>query len=262
MIIDIWGIKTTRTKGVLKRLYCFLADKEHVLKTKKKGYIVRYTCDCVDCFYPNKINTTTTSVLLNDRWNNVNSQMCRSCRTRKSERDIKKTIIPFDVIRKSVESEGYKILTTKSEYDNGLYPSQFRISVICKNGHKYHITWNNWSKGKRCRKCYTENRWNNSASSKKGFFRYEFNVNTITEITYKKYKDVINPSNIKRGRKFHLDHKYSISQGYKDNINSKIIGSYVNLEIISAYDNCSKQEKCSITKEELLNEYKIYIGGH
>jgi hypothetical protein len=50
----------------------------------------------------------------------------------------------------------------------------------------------------------------------------------------------------------HLDHKFL------DEIPTRIIGSLVNLELISQSENCSKKCKCSITKEELLTNYQIY----
>lgn len=55
-----------------------------------------------------------------------------------------------------------------------------------------------------------------------------------------------------RGKLYNLDHKFSICEGFKQGISPDIIGSYVNLEIITKKENCSKQEKCSISKEELL----------
>ena len=57
-----------------------------------------------------------------------------------------------------------------------------------------------------------------------------------------------------RGVKFgnSLDHMYSIKQGFLDNIDPEIIGSYHNLEIISSIENSSKGAKCSITKEDLF----------
>jgi len=260
MIVDIWGIKTTRKNGIRTQLYCFLANKKDVLKNKKKGYMVRYTCDCPDCLHPDKIHSTMTSSLFNAKWNNINSQMCRSCRSRKFEHDIKKSFIPYSVIKKSIEDKGYTILTTKNEYDNAIYPSQSKISVICNNGHKYNITWNNWSKGKTCRKCYRDRVINEGVQWSKKFNVYKSVVTSITSQTYRKFYDIINPTNVKRGKNYHLDHKYSIVQGYKDKINPVILGSYVNLELIKAYDNITKRDDCSITKEDLFNEYNKYIG--
>jgi len=65
----------------------------------------------------------------------------------------------------------------------------------------------------------------------------------------------------KRGRvdlkenAYHLDHMYSISEGFKNNIPPYIIGNICNLEFIPAVKNCAKQEECSHDKEELLIKY-------
>ena len=62
----------------------------------------------------------------------------------------------------------------------------------------------------------------------------------------------------KRGRAdlkndaYHLDHRFSIYEGFKNNIPSYIIGNIGNLEFIPHYENSKKQGKCSITKEELF----------
>ena len=56
----------------------------------------------------------------------------------------------------------------------------------------------------------------------------------------------------KRGRfGFHLDHKYSITEGFKNKVPPKVIGSIDNLEFICYTDNLSKATKCSITLEKL-----------
>ena len=60
----------------------------------------------------------------------------------------------------------------------------------------------------------------------------------------------------KRGRSnYHLDHKYSITRGFLNNIPSEIVGSYHNLRMLHHKDNIRKNSKCSITKEELLEKY-------
>jgi hypothetical protein len=56
----------------------------------------------------------------------------------------------------------------------------------------------------------------------------------------------------KRGRAgFHLDHKYSITEGFKNKVPPKVIGSIDNLEFICYTENLSKGTKCSITLEKL-----------
>ena len=63
----------------------------------------------------------------------------------------------------------------------------------------------------------------------------------------------------KRGRAgvdgaFHLDHKFSISAGFVQNIPPELIGSINNLVFLPWEENVKKQGNCSITKEDLINE--------
>ena len=62
----------------------------------------------------------------------------------------------------------------------------------------------------------------------------------------------------KRSTEWHLDHKYSIKQGFIDEIDPKIIGSAINLEIIHKLQNCSKKAKCSIDINHLNEAYHNY----
>ena len=50
---------------------------------------------------------------------------------------------------------------------------------------------------------------------------------------------------------YHLDHKYSITEGFKNKVPPKVIGSIDNLEFIPYNVNVSKGIKCSIKLEEL-----------
>jgi hypothetical protein len=50
---------------------------------------------------------------------------------------------------------------------------------------------------------------------------------------------------------YHLDHRYSIREGFKNKVPPKIVGSIDNLEFIHYTVNSSKGTKCSITLEEL-----------
>jgi len=87
------------------------------------------------------------------------------------------------------------------------------------------------------------------------FFKYKSSVISLTKKNFKLHKNIIDPKNL-RGVDYHLDHKYSIFEGYLNNIDPDIIASIYNLEILNASDNCSKNIKCSITKEDLINNYK------
>jgi hypothetical protein len=60
----------------------------------------------------------------------------------------------------------------------------------------------------------------------------------------------------KRGKEnYHLDHIFSIAEGYKNNVSPEVIASIINLRFIKAEINRQKTDKSGITKEELLRRY-------
>ena len=85
---------------------------------------------------------------------------------------------------------------------------------------------------------------------------YYRNVITETNKSLKKYK----LKNIEiRSKNYHLDHKYSIIEGFKNFILPCIIGNINNLEIMSAKNNRIKDRTCSISLEQLMGEYNQCI---
>lgn len=84
-------------------------------------------------------------------------------------------------------------------------------------------------------------------------------VNRSTTI-YRNNTKEINPNNLKRGIKhYHIDHKYSIKQGFLNNIPIEIITHPCNLNMIWWKDNLEKQDRCDINMNELISnilEYK------
>lgn len=60
---------------------------------------------------------------------------------------------------------------------------------------------------------------------------------------------------------YHLDHKYSITEGFKNKVPPKIIGSIHNLTFIDHKENCSKGTKCSITLEKLYELFTSVTGS-
>ena len=64
------------------------------------------------------------------------------------------------------------------------------------------------------------------------------------------------PDNKKRNfHEYHLDHKYSVLEGFKNGILPWILCCPHNLVVITKSENCSKRANCSITKEELIENY-------
>lgn len=109
-----------------------------------------------------------------------------------------------------------------------------------------------------------------SISSVRKYSGIPYNEYLVNLSEYKKYrKKVINitnkqpiknlPNYDKRGdyknmNAYHLDHKYSISEGFKNDISPEIIGNIKNLEFIPWRENLKKKNKCSITINELINK--------
>lgn len=55
----------------------------------------------------------------------------------------------FDEIKSFVENEGFKLISTKKDY-NGNYS---KLKSICPEGHKLYITWSDFKRGVRCSEC-------------------------------------------------------------------------------------------------------------
>jgi len=91
------------------------------------------------------------------------------------------------------------------------------------------------------------------------FRRYYYKVYHYTRKSIKKYKDVINPDNKPIGKEkglYNVDHIYSIFDGFINKVEAKIIGSYINLQVIPWIINLQKQRKSWITKEVLIEKYE------
>ena len=80
---------------------------------------------------------------------------------------------------------------------------------------------------------------------------YKRAVWRYSNLTYKTYL-----SGQTRDRLNHLDHILSIVDGFKNNIDPKILGSVHNLRIISGTANRIKSYKSDMTAEQLLNKWK------
>lgn len=162
------------------------------------------------------------------------------------------TILSEQYISEYVKKYGYELI--KKDYLNNKHTI---LTLKCPSGHKFYMKWESFKRGNRCQECYYESlrrKWGIEDIEK--YYEYRKLVTSLTNITYRKYKKIINPNNYKRSHTdYQLDHKFSILQGFKNNISPEIISSYVNLEMLTAYENKSKQDKCSITKEQLMEMY-------
>lgn len=150
-----------------------------------------------------------------------------------------------------IKNRGFEL---KSKYEG---PSK-KINVNCPNSHNINIYFGNFVKGHGCKYCA----WDNAK---------QYNDLTLWEIyskicrsisnkTYKENKYLINPNGLEiTTNKFHIDHVYSISDGYKNKIPPYIISSMPNLQVLWCSENISKNKESWTTKQKLFDKYFNYF---
>ena len=80
-------------------------------------------------------------------------------------------------------------------------------------------------------------------------------VKLVTNKNWYEHFYDINPNKLERSNQLHLDHIYSISEGFKNNIPVEVIGHWTNLRLIPKIENSSKGAKCHKPIEELFEDY-------
>jgi len=124
--------------------FSFIRDKieseEYTLLSTKKDYKNNRSKLLVIC--PNNHKTEITWF----GWNQ--GYRCNRCARKSVSSKQKKN---FEEIKKSFDSEGYKLLTKEEEYKN----NKQKLDCICSKGHKYSVSWADWNSSKaRCSICY------------------------------------------------------------------------------------------------------------
>jgi hypothetical protein len=64
--------------------------------------------------------------------------------------------------------------------------------------------------------------------------------------------------NTKRTRKVHLDHVFSIKEGFQQGVAAEVIGHITNLRFLDSKANQSKSDACGKTLKQLMKDYKQY----
>ncbi len=87
----------------------------------------------------------------------------------------------------------------------------------------------------------------------------EFNINLIDEYGWFNVHNPFQLNGVSR------DHIYSIAEGFRNDIDPKIISHPANCQLLRQRDNRKKKDKCDITIEELNNKIdkwnKKYSAG-
>jgi transposase len=185
------------------------------------------------------------------------------------ETPIKKFLRSYDLLRPS-KSNGQKIYLTEEQKNQifTLYKNEYKNyqeiaielsltkSFINKYIHKSGISRNK-SEGASIGlvRRYSGLRYDLYVEKLPEFIKYKKQVNSITN----KQPIMTLPNYNKRGisgqiNSYQLDHKYSILEGFKNNVNPEIIGNIKNLEFIPWEDNASKRHRCTITLEQLIQQ--------
>lgn len=190
------------------------------------------------------------------RWNNFyGGQRCPKCYT-------KNTKLTLDYVKNKTKNiaKGYICISSKYK-NNGSRDRNHKLEFKCDKGHIFKMSWSDFDQSNsRCPTCYNNNRIkHDSISSQEEFISYRECINRLSNENFCKYYNLINPNKLKRAfRKFHLDHIFSVSDGFKGGISPKVIASPINLRMLWWKDNISKSNKSIITLEELYLWYEEF----
>lgn len=124
--------------------------------------------------------------------------------------------------------------------------------VICVSHGEFLVRPNDLKFGHGCKECGMDKQQETKISKgiianpkdKSEYENYRRKVWRISNQQYKLHIDKINPENIPRSLLHHLDHKYSIQQGWQNRIPAETIGDWTNLQILEAKKNRQKGNKC------------------
>lgn len=291
MIISTWRPKTKLIDKKQQIIYYSKCDKSEIYNSGSSNIKVIYKCDNNNCKTPDKIYSINRIHLTEKRSKTVNDkiQICRSCQTTGSNNprycdnrsweeilgkeradknkesyrkkfiinnpskneDVKKKknqiIINFDNVSKYVSKIGFTLCSI--EGDNKFA----KLSLICKNNHKIKIKYANFRVRKICRYCYYDS-IRIPFEEIELFETYSKTVRSLTRFTFSKNKKIIDPNGLKEldSKRYHIDHIYSISDGYLNDVDPKIIASVANLRVIDSLENLKKGKRSDITLESLL----------
>ena len=87
---------------------------------------------------------------------------------------------------------------------------------------------------------------------------YRDRVSRLTNENFRKYYEYINPHKIPRNNKFHVDHIYSVQDGFENGVSIEVMASPINLQMLQASENSRKNRHSEIALEELYNLYNQF----
>jgi len=181
---------------------------------------------------------------------NKREQRCPECAGNKK--------LTIDYIKKQmlIIAPSYKLLSTK--YIN----VDLKLKFMCDEGHIFFMKWDHFQANHRCRKCSYKSgsehhNWKNYTEKDiEKINNYRAVIVQLTKQNYKKYKKIINPNKLKRGHnKYHVDHIFSVMEGFRNKIPTEIIANPCNLQMLTEKENICKYDSCWQTKKMLYQNY-------
>ena len=156
--------------------------------------------------------------------------------------------------RKYLEKFGYVFKSNTLKY------AIEKDKMICNKGHKIKISWSNFKKGHRCAICSLKGRTKHKNEiGKENYYSYKECVDRFTNKNFCKYYYLINPNRLKRAYdRYHLDHIFSIIDGFENKVSARIIANPFNLQMLWCEDNINKWKRSDITIEELYIGYNAF----
>lgn len=295
MIISVWKPHSKYINRKRVFTHYELVETKSIYNSGTTAYKVIWKCDSEECKYKNKIHSINRHHLNVNRskFCYENLQICKSCQTtgnrnprfgdnrswdqimgkEKSDKIKQKYKINFTLNNPSklenVKIKKGQLIITKESINKIITDSGFKLirmighnkmadlEIKCPNNHIYQTKYTHWKRGYRCKRCFYDT-LKVDIDDIDRFEKYSKKVRLLTAITYRNNKNLIDPDN-KKSKEYHLDHIYSIADGFKNDVEPKVIASMCNLRIIDAKENLQKGIKSDITLESLLNLFNKYI---
>jgi len=236
---------------------CFNNSKKRTIE-EVRYYIEKFGYKCLSKEYINnrgKLNIQCNKGhIYKAEWSSFQrGKRCSICYGNK-----RKTL---EEVSKYVKEFGYKCLSKK--YSN----ISSRLNLVCPKGHNYKTTLHKFNSSRRCKICSLENRsgensyqWKNyTEKDRENIFLYRNEITRLSNINYIKYFYFINPNKLRRGDEYHLDHIYSVIDGFNNKIPPKIIANPYNLRIINNYENTKKSGNSHISLKQLHIFYLCFL---
>lgn len=106
------------------------------------------------------------------------------------------------------------------------------------------------------RKLYWTNQYENKDFTVNGLSKQQYRnrCHQYLETQYQKYKHILDPEN-KRGKYWHIDHVYSVFDGFLNNVPINVISDVSNLRLIKDTDNYKKHKSSHKTLSKLYEDY-------